>query len=249
MENKISLTFGHTDKKGTVHKDITFGKRLTAGDMMLLDADPRAQNPTQYQDFIHQKAITVFGELKVPVALDVLLGLNSIDRTDIRIGFEKFCQLSREDREYDYPANNVVKLCFGFEIDGTQYPTVELGRLNTGKDEVEADAVSERGIIRECFLLGRRITKLSTDKSAASIDGPVDLDKFKSLDGEDLILLRTGARIAEQFFRLAGKEDAQKLDTEGGDRALEGNGDVGGGDHESADAKDPDISAGSSGAA
>lgn len=247
IEHKIKLPFGYKDKDGVAHKEVTFGKRLTAGDMMLLDADPRGQNTTQYWDLIYARSITSIGSKKAPIGIDVLLGLNSIDRADIKKGFQTFCDLNRDGRAYDFLDNHTVKTYFGFQIDGIEYRVVEIGNLLTGRDEVEADAMSEAGVIRECFLLGRRISKISTEDGSMSLDGPIDLEKFREIDAVDLNLLRTGANIAEAFFRLEGDEVSEERNGEGGSDPGEGNGNVGSGNTEPADKSNTELSEGSEG--
>lgn len=243
IEHKIKLPFGYKDKNGTVHKDVTFGRRLTAGDMMLLDSDPRGQNQTQYWDLIHARSITAIGEKKAPIGLDVLLGLNSIDRADIKSGFLKFCEMNRDGRTHDYFDDQKVKVYFGFQKDGTDYRVVELGNMLTGKDEVDADGVSDSpGMMRECFLLGRRISKISTEDGSSSIDGPLELDWFKDLDAVDLNLLRAGARIAEAYFRIAGENVPEERNGESGDPVEEASGNDGSGSSEPAAASAADVS-------
>jgi phage FluMu protein gp41 len=244
MEHKITLIFGHTDKKGDVHKEVTFGRRPTAGDMILLDTDPQARSATQYTDLISRRAITAFGSLKVPVGLDVTLGLNSIDRADLQAGLDKFLELGREDRIGEYRDANTVKLRFGFNIDGTEYTVVEMNRITTGRDEADADVLgisNPRGIAYNCFMIGRRITRLTTDDGAAAIEGPIGLDKFKDLDGEDLNLLRIGAQLADASFRVLGDGVSRKLASVGGDSPVEARGADGERDPRVAGAKDRDV--------
>jgi hypothetical protein len=222
MEHTIELTFGYEDKDGTVHREVTFGRRVTVGDLIVLDNDPRARNPVQYEDRTKLKAITKFGTMKLPLKIDVLLGLNSIDRADVDTGFDTFCVESRGDREAAYPTEKSTQVYFGFEIDGEIYDVVEFGKLITGRDEVDAAAMSLAGIARECFLLGRRITRLSkSEDPIASIDGPLQLEAFTNLDAQDLLLLRAGAAIAEAFFRIEGKGKGGKQPAEGGDGTVE----------------------------
>ena len=248
MEHSIKLTFGYEGKDGVTHDDVTFGRRLTTGDMILLDSDPRSQNATQNTDMIRAKSITKFGTLKMPVSLDVLLSLNSIDREDIAQGFDRFCQLSREDRPSEYRENNIVEIRFGFDIDGTAYTVVDLGRMITGRDEVDADTLGLSGIARECFLLGRRITNATTADGNAPIGGPFELDRFKDLDAEDLNLLRMGAHMADLFFRLKGKGAPEVGTGESSDPAVAGDGNEGSGDPGSPDGTDTDVSTGDKGA-
>ncbi len=221
MEHTIELIQGFTDEKGVNHKSVTFGKRITAQDLMDLDNDPQAQNPTQYVDLIKRKMITAFGSLKMPVTLNALLSLDSIDRDDLTKASDKFLALSRGNRTSEFRNDHEVKLFFGFEIDGTFYDTVKFGNRITGKTEVEADALGN-GIARSCFLIGRQISRISTGDGAASIDGVVDLQKFNSLDGEDMNLLRIGAEMWRISFRFRGKDVSGNGNGDGGISAGKG---------------------------
>ncbi len=91
---------------------------------------------------------------------------------------------------------------------------------------------------RDCFLIGKQISKLSTDDGTASIEGKVDLDKFKSLDAEDLSLLKVGAELFRQSFRLNREGISGKPDGASGVNSNEGNGDDGKRSVETADSAD-----------
>lgn len=203
-KHKIELITGYVDKKIT-HREVEFGKRLTVGDLMALDTDPQAKNPTQYSDLILRRMITKFGTLKMPVPLNVLLGLNSIDREDLQAGADKFLEITRGDRAGEFQEDNEVRLRFGFDVDGTRYHLAKFGSLTTGRDLVEADSMSLQGVARECFILGRQIVRLRTEDGQATVDGPVDLTFFRLVDGEDFNLLRIGAEMWKATFRFGRK--------------------------------------------
>lgn len=202
IKHKIELLEGYTDTKGVRHTLVEFGKRLTVKDLIALDNDPQGKNPTQYQDLVRRKMMTKFGTIKGAVPLNVLLGLNAIDREDLQSGADKFNELSCGERTSEYLENNTVKLRFGFEMEGTFYDVVQFGNLTTGRDEVEADSLNLQGVSRLCFLLGRQISKISTEDGLASIDGQIDLETFASLDAGDLNLLRMGGEFWRLSFRL-----------------------------------------------
>lgn len=226
FEHSIELSEGYTDKDGKRHTSVTFGRRLTTKDLIDLDNDPQAQNPTQYNDLIRRKMMTKFGDLKLPVALNVLLALDSLDREDLAVAANTFLQTSRGERTSEIRENNEVKLFFGFEIDGTVYDVVEFGRLNTGRDAVEADALGS-GIARECFLVGRQIVKISTADGLATIEGAVDLEKFYALDSEDFNVLRMGAKMFEVAFRLNREAISRQRNGGGGNSSVAGDANVG----------------------
>ncbi len=219
----IELIGGYTDKDGKTHKTVTFGKRLTAKDLMNVDTNPQARIETQYQDLIRRQMITKFGTLKMPVGLNALSSLNSIDRDDLESAADRFLANSREGREGEFREINLIKLMFGFEIGETFYDVVEFGNQLIGLDEIEADVKGLRGVARDCFMVGRQISKLSTDDgTAASITGKVDLDKFDSLDAEDLSLLKVGGELYRQSFRLKRESVSGKPDSESGDNSDKG---------------------------
>lgn len=228
----IELIGGYTaidkdTKKEVVHKKVTFGKRLTAKDLIDLENHPQAANPTQHQDLIRRQMITKFGTLIMPVTLNALLSLDSIDRDDLDSAADRFLVLSREDRTGGLRENHEVKLMFGFEIDGAFYDVVTFGNRITGKDEVEADSLGLAGLRRNCFLIGKQISRISTDGGAAEIKGQIDLEKFDSLDSEDLSLLGIGAEVARQFFRVKRNQVSTKPNSPSGVSGNEGNRDDG----------------------
>lgn len=243
MEHKIELTYGYKDKYGVTHKHVTFGKRLTVGDLMKLDNDPRCQLPTQYSDIVNSRIITKFGDLPIPPPLDILLSLNRIDREDINAGVVQFLSSGTGDLPDDkYPNEPSCSIVFGFEHDGSKYTEIEMNRLPTGHDEVEADSNNLRGVMRECFMIGKRITKISTG-IGSSLDGPIDLEKFKTLDSVDLNLLRIGALKADLFFRFEGEGTEKNGAGESGSDPVENNENVGSGDLINAGKKDGNVPA------
>lgn len=186
------------------HTKVTFGNRLTGADYFNLDNDPQAKNPTQYEMLIRRKMITSFGTLRMPVALNLMLGMDSIDLDDLGRAADEFVVESRGERISQFRPDNEVKLRFGFEIDGTCYDIVKFGNRLTGRDEVEADNFGN-GVMRLCYQIGRQICRISTDDGSAAIDGSVDISRFEKLDGEDINALRTGAELWRQSFRFKRK--------------------------------------------
>ena len=110
----IDLIGGYTDAKRVTHRRVTFGHRITGKDIFNLDSDPASQNPTQYQDLIVRAAITEFGTLTMPVPLQVLLNLDSIDREDLTEAHNKFQTLSLGERKAELLPEYQCKLAFGF---------------------------------------------------------------------------------------------------------------------------------------
>jgi hypothetical protein len=203
VTHSIDLTVGHQDKQGKVHTRVVFGHRVTAADLFNLDVDPQAQNPTQYGDLIIRAHITEFGSLKLPVPLTVLLSLDSVDREDLLDGCNIFQSLSGQDHEARFLGNNRVKLGFGFVVNGVVYEYAQFGNRLTGMDEVEADRLSLKGVTRSCFLIGKQLVQISDAEGTATIDGPIPVEYFGSLDGADVATLRGAAELWRQSFRVA----------------------------------------------
>lgn len=229
MEHKIRLLTGHTDNTKVTHRDVTIGKRVSVGDLMLLDQDPRASSVTQYNDLVMARMVTAFGDLKMPLALSVLLSLDEVDREDLQRAGHEFNQMTAGEITPEYGDDNSVRLAFGFKIGDDEYNRVTFGRLVTGHDQVEADRLDLAGVARECFLLGRQITKIQTDNQTVTLDGPAELESFKSLDGMSLQILRVGAVMYRTSFRLEREALSRDAGEDSADHD-EGNGNVGGGD-------------------
>lgn len=182
---------------------VVFAHRITGADLFQIDTDPQSQNPTQYQDLIMRAAIVEFDSLKMPVPLNVLLDLDSVDRDDLTEGHNQFQVLSLGERSGEVLADFKARLAFGFRVGELTYPLVHFGRRITGRDEVAADLANlGAGIARLCFLIGRQISKIETADGAASLEGPIDIENFKSLDGADIFTLRGAAEVWRQTFRL-----------------------------------------------
>ncbi len=236
----IELIGGYTavdpkTKKETIHREVVFGKRLTAQDLMNIDVNPQAIIDTNYQDLMRRQMITKFGTLKMPVVLTALSSLDSIDRDDLESAADRFLVATRDERTSEIRENNAVKLMFGFEINETNYNVVEFGNRITGLDFIEADTLSLRGIARDCFLIGKQISKLSNDNGSAFINGQVGLDKFNSLDGEDLHLLKVGAELFRQMFRYKREAVQEQRDGSNDSDISAGNETIGSGNNGDAD--------------
>lgn len=216
MEHKVELTFGYTDKKGVVHKVVTFGKRLTVADLVLLDNNPLGGNATQYEQLIRRVMITKFGTLSCPVALSVLSSLDTMDDDALRIGASQFLRLSRDDRQPEFRESDELKLAIGIDIDGVTYDVVKFGRRLTVADNIEADNLNlGSGVARLCFQICRQIAELRNSESGIKLEGPISPDNLSGADSEDLATLRMGA----EFFRLApsaGRETVRRVDGDSG---------------------------------
>lgn len=200
----INLVIGYKDATGQVHRRVTFGKRLTGRDLLLIDSDPQSQLPTQYNDLIIRAAITEFGTLPCPVPLRVLLELDSIDRDDLLRAFNFFQAQGQAQFQAELISDNTVRLAYGIRRGEHVYRTLEFGKRVTGLDEIEADKMTLRGLARAGFLAGRQIVRLIED-GGASDTGPVTLDDINTMDASDVSLLLLGAERWRQSFRRIGQ--------------------------------------------
>lgn len=202
----VYLDFGYTDSKGLTHTRVTIGKRATGKVLFQAQDDPQGALPTQYQDLVLRACITEFGTLATPVALNVLLSLDSIDREALYSAYGRYArQVTTDDGE---PAraeplgNTAVKLILGYEeAGGVVYDAVEFGTRITGHDEIEADRRGLEGLKRNCFLAGRQVIRLYQSNGTATLAGPMTLDMFETLDGVDVAAIRVGAEAFRNSFR------------------------------------------------
>src|SRR5882672_932870 len=214
VTHEIELIGGHVDKQGVRHARVVFGHRLTAQDIFNADQHPQGQNQTQYGDLILRAAIIEFGTLPMPVALKVLLDLDSVDRDDLLAGQAAFSVNSLGDARGEIGEDGRgCRLAFGFQSlphkgETISYTQVRFGRRITGRDEVEADQLRlGDGVRRQAFLAGRQIAEISTADGSAKIEGPIEIELFagnrnwQALDAADLLTIRGAAELWRQSFR------------------------------------------------
>jgi len=228
METTVELRFGFTDKKGVVHRDVTFGKRPTLADFVLLETDPLSANNTQREMLVRKLMITKFGTLKCPLAPNVLASLDTLDDDKLRSAGNQFLFDSREGREHEYLEENAFRLMFPIEINGATYDTVKFGRRLMVSDNIEADRLKlGDGIARAAFQICRQVVEISDSESGLKIDGQPTPDQLSGMDAEDF----TALRFAAEFFRLGVADAKPESGTgENGDGNSEANGLVGNGD-------------------
>lgn len=212
----INLDVGFTDKKKVEHTRVTFGKRLKGSDLINIDSDPQSNIATQHQLLILRAAITEFGSLPMPVTLQQLLSLDAIDIADLIAAYGDFLRATAGERKAEVISPSEVHLAIGYEANGLTYTHATFGNRLTGMDMVEADKANLEGLKRECFFIGCQIAKLSTEDGAYYLDGPIAIEVFEKLDGNDISALRMGALAWQQSFRArrqavqaeAGKDSA-----------------------------------------
>lgn len=204
----IELDLGYTDKNGKTHTAVTFGKRITGKELFAIDEDPQSSLETQYDALIIRAKITKFGDLKMPVSLQTLLELDSLDREDLAEASNKFSDQAAGDRKVEYTAVGQVKLAFGYTRNDLTYDLVEFCNRLTGMDEVAADKLRLKGIRRALFLAGRQISKLAQSDGESVLEGPFDaeflMQIFESLDLTDVGAIRAAAEVWRYSFRRPG---------------------------------------------
>lgn len=170
---------------------------------------------------------------RLSVPLSLLLEMDDIDRDDLNAGHNEFQALSLGDRESALWPPDRMRLLFGFTIGEQKYDLVEFGRRLTGRDDVAADKQGLTGIARMCYRAGRQISRVAIAcekcrgqksevedqrseaqqcseckgtgrRDGSEVDGPIDLEFFKTLDGADIQIIGAGAELWRQSFRLRG---------------------------------------------
>lgn len=203
--HSIQLELGYRDPKGTLHTDVTFGHLIAARELFQISEDRQAQSTTQYKDLLLRAAITKFGTLKLPVALSVLLALDSIDRDDLYAGVERFEELALEGRQVEFISDTKLKLAFGYESNGIVYDVVEFGTRITGMDEIEADRTYMGELRRRAFLAGKQATRMAQSDGASTLDGAIGLDIIERLYAVDTFALQAASETWRQSFRRSRK--------------------------------------------
>ncbi len=208
----IELAGGHQGRdprtkepNGERHTRVTFGHRLTCGDLMNIHDDPQSNVPTQHQLLLLRGAITRFGSLPVPVTLLQLLSLDIADIEDLVAANNEFLSMTQEGRAAEYISESEVRLPFGLEAEGIIYDRVKFGRRVTGLDMVQGEKLGFAELRRDAYLIGREIERLSTGDGAHHLDGPIELQTLEGLDGHDLTTLRTASLVWRDSFRKSGR--------------------------------------------
>lgn len=213
-EHTIELLEGYTDKNGKKHKTVTFGKRLTLGDMMMIDRDPQGQNPVLYEDLIRRLMITKFGTLNMPVMLPVLLKLDTIERDDLALAGNEFIRMTQPDDKGEFLPDNSVRLMFGLTIESVTYDVIKFGNRLTGQDQAEAYSKNLIGLSKLVYEIGKQVCEISDSESGLSVKGSLTIEQMSQLDSEDFALLRVAGELYRQSFRfgreiLSGKQNGK----------------------------------------
>ncbi|MET0626566.1 MAG: hypothetical protein ABW250_26765 [Pyrinomonadaceae bacterium] len=219
---ELTLEVGYTDAQGTVHREVVFGKRLLGADLFEIDEHPLAVLKTNREHLFLTRAITKFGDLKMPVAPTVFLALDSIDRDDLVEAYNQLEGAGSDGRRPEALTDRTLRLGDGLTMGGVVYDVVEFGVRLTGKDYVEADQQELDASRRAFYLVGRQVSRLSQTEGDATLSGPLTLEMMATMHVSDLYALRGGSEVWRQSFRRSRK-DLQKDDgrdgvrTDGGD--------------------------------
>lgn len=232
METKVELKFGYKDKDGIVHREVTFGKRPTVGDLVLLDSNPLATNPTHRTLLVRRLMITKFGSLEIPLKPNVMTTLDTYDDDELQRAGDRFLAESREGKQCEFVGDNVYRLAHPITIGEADFDTIKFGRRLTVADNIEAD---ERrlgdGLARAVFQVCRQIVEISDSESGVKLDGQPEPDQFSTMDGEDFQMLR----FAAEFFRLGVDSGSDGTDDENDNDGRKNDGLVGSGDPDDAE--------------
>jgi hypothetical protein len=218
---KLQLVVGHADSSGKCHDEVEIGKRLLGTDLFEIDEHPLAVLKTNREFLFLSRAITKFGDLKLPVALSTLLALDSVDRDDL---LEAYNELERVGADkLESLSDNKLRLGDGLNVDGVVYDLAEFGARLTGKDYVEADQKELEGARRVFYLVGRQVSRLSQSEGQATLSGPLKLELMETMHVSDLYALRGASEVWRQSFRrpraaVQKNNGGDGLRADGGDR-------------------------------
>lgn len=198
MKN-VQLAVGYIDGGGKLHDEVEIGKRLLGSDLFEIDEHPLAILKTNREFLFLSRAITKFGDLKLPVALDKLLALDSVDRDDLLEAYNEL-EMAGADKLEVLP-DNKLRLGDGLNVEGVVYDTVEFGARLTGKDYVEADQKELDGARRAFYLVGRQVSRLSQSEGEGTLSGPLTLEQMETMHVSDLYSMRGASELWRQSFR------------------------------------------------
>lgn len=198
----IELPIGYTDPQGVLHTTVTFGRRVLGRDLFALDDDEQGEIPTQRNDLLIRRAITRFEPFPMPVPLNILLGLDRLDRQEIIRSYNRFSQESAGGREAEAISTSQLKLAFGWTREGIVYDLVTFGKRLTGYDEKDADLLDLKGLRRACYFVGHEIVQISQSAGGPhKLEGAVEVKEFEELDGADITALMHASEVWGHSFR------------------------------------------------
>jgi hypothetical protein len=186
----IDLARGFTDSTGNTHTRLTFGKRLTGGDVIRADERSESSSPLGFECAMYAAALVEFGTLSRGEFLHALLSLKSLERADVQAAYLRFMAESSEGREGARLSDDTVRLGYGLRRGDVVYTDITFGRLLTGYDELRADNENLTGVARRCFLIGLEVVKIASEDGAHVVEGGLTLEDFERIDGDDLPILR-----------------------------------------------------------
>ena len=184
----IQLPIGLTDERGTTHKDVTIGKLPLGSDVFAAMHDPLSAYSTVVDAYLLRASITQFGTLKLPVPLNSLLTLDSVDRDTLNDAFNEFLFSFTEGKAVELIGEDTARLIVGVKISGVPYTHVHFKPF--GSNVADPSSIRNASVLTQaeltCVLLGSRIDRLSSADATHSIDGPIALDVFAALPVFDL---------------------------------------------------------------
>lgn len=177
---------------------MTIGYALKARDVFAIRQAWQRGSDFLYNALVLQCAITRFGNLPLPVSMNVLLSLDSVDFELLAISYNEFsAQLGRPEIISD----STIKLVFGVTVAGSLFDVVELG-LSTNETHIEeAYRRGLDGIAGIAYIASRQIKQLRQSDGGRSLDGPLDFDALLEMDSIDLFALTSASSIWKSSTR------------------------------------------------
>jgi hypothetical protein len=213
-EKIIRLHFGYERGTETL-RDVVISRRVTGSDLFRIADEGDGQSQTQFQLMVLQSAITKFGDLKMPVPMNVLLSLKRPDRKRIADAYDALvAETTDRASKSEKLGEGRYKLARGFDVEGTVYDVVEFGNHLTGYDELEADEMG--GYRKVCFLIGKELTRISQSSGPAVLSGPFAVEMFEPLLAEEVFALQRFETDWYNSFRDDGDDGAGEVADAGG---------------------------------
>lgn len=186
----ITLEYGFTDANDKAHKTLTFGHRLTGDDLIDIDANTNSLSEQAVRYWTVAHTLTGFGELPRPQFRHALMSLDDFEFDEVEAAHDEYLSMSKNGAAAEFISESTVRLPFGIVRDGEAYNVVTFGNSTRGLDHVAAERLFGNGIRQTFYLIGRRILKIETQDGGKSIDGPLDVEAFDSMDADDIFTLR-----------------------------------------------------------
>lgn len=211
-QHQITLENGYTDTKGVTHNEIIFGHRVNGNDLVEIEGRTDGLSADVSNCWLIGKALLQFGTLQRPNFIDALLSLDSLELEEVEQGHDEF--LRRTSSPPLFISEDTVRLGCGFTLDGERYNTLTVGRLLTGYDLMRADRMRLTGVMRNFYLLGLQVMKISQSDGEKFLDEPLPVEAFYAMDVNDIGAIRQTAELFKAKRRQELQTKRQQRSTE-----------------------------------